>query len=133
MGRKLCSAAGCEEIAVDGGARCAVHLAEQGAKRAAAKAAAQRTPHAAAARALYADRRWKAAAKTFIKRNCLCVDCLELGVVEDATDVDHIKPHKGDRKVFWDRSNWQALCHRCHSRKTAREVLHKGTGGGSEI
>jgi 5-methylcytosine-specific restriction enzyme A len=39
--------------------------------------------------------------------------------------VDHITPHKGDRQMFWDRSNWQSLCHRCHSRKTAREVFHR--------
>jgi hypothetical protein len=25
---------------------------------------------------------------------------------------------------IWDRTNWQRLCHRCHSRKTAREVFH---------
>ncbi|WP_407496877.1 HNH endonuclease [Pseudooceanicola sp. MF1-13] len=47
--------------------------------------------------------------------------------------MDHITPHKGDRKLFWDRSNWQALCHACHSRKTAREVWHQPTGGGSKI
>nr|DAK90259.1 MAG TPA: HNH endonuclease bacteriophage, HNH Endonuclease, DNA.52A [Caudoviricetes sp.] len=22
---------------------------------------------------------------------------------------------------MWDQSNWQALCHECHSRKTAKE------------
>ena len=38
-----------------------------------------------------------------------------------ATDVDHIVPHRGDQKLFWDRSNWQALCHRHHSMKTRRE------------
>ena len=38
-----------------------------------------------------------------------------------ATDVDHIVPHRGDRDLFWDRNNWQALCHSCHSKKTAAE------------
>ena len=37
------------------------------------------------------------------------------------TDVDHIIPHRGDQKLFWDKSNWQALCHRHHSMKTRRE------------
>jgi 5-methylcytosine-specific restriction protein A len=23
--------------------------------------------------------------------------------------------------LFWDSSNWQPLCHECHSSKTARE------------
>jgi 5-methylcytosine-specific restriction protein A len=33
--------------------------------------------------------------------------------------VDHIKPHKGDRGLFWELANHQALCKRCHDRKTA--------------
>jgi len=28
--------------------------------------------------------------------------------------VDHIVPHKGDHKLFWDPSNHQALCKQCH-------------------
>jgi hypothetical protein len=27
-----------------------------------------------------------------------------------ATVVDHRVAHRGDQKLFWDRSNWQALC-----------------------
>lgn len=38
----------------------------------------------------------------------------------NANTVDHIKPHRGDSGLFWDRNNWQALCRSCHSRKTAR-------------
>jgi 5-methylcytosine-specific restriction protein A len=41
--------------------------------------------------------------------------------VTEATDVDHIKPHKGDMTLFWDRTNWQSLCGPCHSAKTAAE------------
>lgn len=89
------------------------------------RAKAQTSPAALAARKLYANPRWVKASKAYLRDNPLCVDCQELGVVEPATDVDHIEPHKGDRKLFWDRSNWQSLCHRCHSRKTAREVFHQ--------
>lgn len=39
----------------------------------------------------------------------------------DATEVDHIKPHRGDMVLFWDESNWQGLCRSHHSRKTAGE------------
>ena len=28
--------------------------------------------------------------------------------------MDHIVPHRGDHKCFWDRKNWQALCRSCH-------------------
>lgn len=24
--------------------------------------------------------------------------------------VDHVIAHKGDQRLFWDRSNWQVLC-----------------------
>ena len=38
-----------------------------------------------------------------------------------ATVVDYIVPHRGDQKLFWDKSNWQPLCKACHDRKTWRE------------
>lgn len=38
-----------------------------------------------------------------------------------ATIVDHKVPHKGDKALFWDSTNWQSLCKPCHDRKTARE------------
>ncbi|MEC7815831.1 HNH endonuclease signature motif containing protein [Marinobacter alkaliphilus] len=53
--------------------------------------------------------------------NPLCAECSRQGRITAATDVDHIIPHRGDLKLFWSRSNWQSLCHPCHSRKTARE------------
>lgn len=27
---------------------------------------------------------------------------------------DHIKPHRGDERLFWDRANLQTLCKPCH-------------------
>lgn len=36
-----------------------------------------------------------------------------------ATCVDHIKAHKGDKRLFWDEKNHRPLCTGCHSRKTA--------------
>ncbi|HWL55465.1 MAG TPA: HNH endonuclease [Paracoccus sp. (in: a-proteobacteria)] len=33
----------------------------------------------------------------------------------NATLVDHIKPHRGDKALFWNWNNWQALCAPCHS------------------
>jgi 5-methylcytosine-specific restriction protein A len=35
--------------------------------------------------------------------------------------VDHIIPHGGDMRLFWNRGNWAALCQSCHSRKTAKQ------------
>lgn len=46
--------------------------------------------------------------------------------LKKATVVDHIKPHRGDKILFWDESNWQALCKQCHDRKTMTEDRYKG-------
>ena len=48
------------------------------------------------------------------------VDKLGFSVIRE-TVVDHIVPHRGDQKLFWDKSNWQPLCKACHDRKTWRE------------
>ena len=64
---------------------------------------------------------WNRARKRYLETHPLCVECLKAGRYVKATDVDHIKPHRGDSVLFWDQSNWQALCHRHHSMKTRRE------------
>jgi len=60
-------------------------------------------------------KRWQRASKAFLRMNPWCVEC-----ERPATVVDHRKPHRGNRRLFWDRDNWQAMCKRCHDRKTAR-------------
>ena len=67
------------------------------------------------------DNNWRKARNRFLKHNPLCVRCKEEGKVTAAKVVDHIKPHRGDKTLFWDRSNWQSLCERCHNRKTRTE------------
>lgn len=124
--RKVCVAAGCDELAIEGLAHCPDHEARRLDALAQRRAKAQTSSEARAGRALYKLTAWGRASKAYLRRNPLCADCLDLGVVEAATEVDHIVPHRGDRKVFFDRSNWQGLCKSCHSRKTAREVFHGG-------
>ena len=65
--------------------------------------------------------KWQKARKTYLDKNPICVRCHELGVITQADVVDHIIPHKGNQKLFWDKNNWQALCTSCHNRKTAKE------------
>ncbi len=65
--------------------------------------------------------RWRAARAAYLVKHPVCVLCLATGRVTMATVVDHVQPHKGDRELFWEESNWQALCKRCHDTKTARE------------
>jgi len=63
-------------------------------------------------------RAWQAARKSFLNKNPLCVVCKAVGVVKSATHADHIIPHRGNKTLFWDKNNWQALCANCHSKKT---------------
>ena len=64
---------------------------------------------------------WQKEREKFLRRNPLCTECMKENKITPAKIVDHIVPHKGDMKLFWDRSNWQPLCKRCHDSKTARE------------
>lgn len=66
--------------------------------------------------------RWSQSAKGYLAKHPWCVVCQNRdGTLVPATVVDHIIPHKGNRELFWDRSNWQGLCVSCHSRKTVLE------------
>ena len=64
------------------------------------------------------DSRWQKARARFLKRNPLCVSCLGVKKLTPATVVDHMLPHRGDRRLFWDEANWQPLCKACHDKKT---------------
>ena len=58
--------------------------------------------------------KWQRESKAFLalpqNRYCAC------GCGRIADCVDHKIPHRGDPKLFWSRSNWQALASSpCHS------------------
>lgn len=44
-----------------------------------------------------------------------------MGKTTRATITDHIKPHRGCLKLFYDQNNYQALCKHCHDSIKARE------------
>ena len=67
------------------------------------------------------NKAWEKARRVYLAEHPLCVKCAERGVYTKATVVDHIIPHRGDRLLFWDKSNWQALCKYCHDKKTGDE------------
>jgi 5-methylcytosine-specific restriction protein A len=64
---------------------------------------------------------WRRARLAFLREHPWCVMCEQEGRLRPAEVVDHIVPHKGDWRLFWDQSNWQALCKHHHDSKTARE------------
>lgn len=59
--------------------------------------------------------RWRKARQTFLSKNPFCKSCHDRGMLIRADVVDHIIPHRGDTKLFWDKANWQPLCTPCHS------------------
>ena len=66
--------------------------------------------------------KWRKARKIFLSANPICVECKRIeGKLIPAEVVDHIEPHRGNHDLFWDQSNWQSLCVRCHNRKSATE------------
>lgn len=69
--------------------------------------------------------KWQRERRKFLESNPFCVKCYEEGHITMATVVDHIKPHRGDQKLFWDRSNWQPLCEHHHNVKTMTEDRFK--------
>ena len=64
---------------------------------------------------------WQKASRSFLQAHPLCEECMKAGRYTKATVVDHVVPHRGDERLFWDRSNWRPLCKRCHDKKTGRE------------
>ncbi|WP_036264413.1 HNH endonuclease signature motif containing protein [Methylocapsa aurea] len=53
---------------------------------------------------------WTKEAKAFLKANPNCRKC-----GEPASVVDHIQPHRGNMRLFWNKANWQPLCTHCHN------------------
>src|SRR5690606_38571516 len=72
------------------------------------------------ARARGYDSKWQQARAEYLEAHPHCVMC-----GNPASVVDHKTPHKGDKRLFWSRSNWQALCTPCHS-STKQSMERRG-------
>lgn len=72
--------------------------------------------HRPSARARGYNHEWRKARTAYLAMHLRCVRC-----GKPATVVDHITPHKGNDRLFWDRTNWQPLCASCHSKHKQRE------------
>lgn len=77
---------------------------------------------------------WEKARAAYLAKHPDCVECMRLGHQTKASVVDHIKPHRGDMTLFWDKANWQPLCTKHHSSSKQREesgkrVVHIGADG----
>ena len=68
--------------------------------------------------------RWQKYRASFLEAHPLCVMCEAQGRVVAASVVDHITPHRGDHRLFWDPKNHQPLCKPCHD--GAKQRLERG-------
>lgn len=64
---------------------------------------------------------WQRKRQRFLEAHQFCRECRDAGRIERATVVDHIVPHRGNLRLFWDEANWQPLCVPCHNAKSRRE------------
>lgn len=101
-----CSYPGCTALVSTGG-RCAAHV---------------RTQAEVEYRRWYQTDEWRRIRKDQLIKQPWCEDHLAGGEYVIATDVDHVRPHRGDRAVFMG-GPFKSLCHSCHSKKTMREVM----------
>lgn len=60
-----------------------------------------------------------------LQREPLCCMCKQRDQVKAATVADHVIPHKGDERLFFDENNLQSLCDDDHTITKARQE-HRG-------
>lgn len=60
------------------------------------------------------DREWERVRSRQLHREPLCRYCAEQGIVEPATEVDHVIPVRVRPDLRLDESNLQSLCETCH-------------------
>lgn len=93
----------------------------------------QRSAAAAAYRWLYSTARWLALRAAQLARKPLCERCSTDLRPVPATVVNHKKPHKGDRKLFFDPDNLESVCAPCHDGPIQRaEKLGFNPGVGAD-
>jgi 5-methylcytosine-specific restriction protein A len=108
---RKCTYPGCQSLVKSG--RCAEH----------SKSRYSDVVRDPAVKKLYNSKRWKQMRVAQLAKEPWCATCLEEGKHTFATQVDHIKPHRGNPQLFFDETNLQSLCRSHHSTKTAKEVL----------
>lgn len=100
-----CVVAGCGRLAVSG--RCSDHP----------RAIDYDTQRGSAYDRGYTHR-WAVYRAEYLRAHPICVRCDQ---ITPASVVDHIIPHRGRHDLMWAEDNLQALCKRCHDRKTVTE------------
>ena len=74
---------------------------------------------------LYNTKQWQRLRHYQLLKQPLCEYCKAIGIINKASIVDHIKPHKGDEALMFDANNLASLCKPCHD-KTKAILERKG-------
>ena len=83
-------------------------------------------------RAWYDSERWRKLRWSVLTEQlftCQWPGCGRVVVPASQAVCDHIKPHRGDPRLFWDRSNLQCLCKEHHDSVKQQLEHHQGHGG----
>lgn len=65
---------------------------------------------------------WKKLALSCKIKACFtCARCKRMDAGPGAMVADHIRPHRGDRDLFFDAANLQCLCKPCHDKDKQSE------------
>ena len=82
---------------------------------------------------LYNSKIWRGMRAYQLAQFPVCNYCAGLGIIKTANVADHIKPHRGNEKLFYDPANLQSLCKKCHdSTKHREETIGREIGCNTE-
>ena len=74
--------------------------------------------------AWYVTKRWLLLREHQLAKYPLCAMCEAKGWVVAANVADHVIPHRGDYKLFWN-GELQSLCEPCHN-KGKQQIERRG-------
>lgn len=84
-------------------------------------------------KAKYGTKRWQETRReVLIRDNYTCRHCRRVcggkSPAPDSPVVDHVRPHRGDDRLFWEKTNLQTLCkspcHDQHKQALEQESRH---------
>ncbi len=83
-------------------------------------------------KAWYGTKRWRRLRwQVLLEAMFTCAKCGRVEAQSRLLVADHVRPHRGDEALFWDRANLQCLCKPCHDSAKQREeaMALMGRGG----
>lgn len=80
---------------------------------------------------LHSSYRWQKRRAQQLRDEPLCRMCSALNKITAADTVDHVVPHRGDERLFWE-GELASLCASCHS-SLKQQIEKSGTFRGCDV